>query len=184
MPFLIIKTILFAGLASLILIWRFTSNYSFKMWLSNVKTIRGIVTIFFEILVFLQLFGHISLPLPFSQTLLIRIFGLLLFILGISLAVWAKFTMCSNWGVPAQHDIKNQKDLVTGGPFAFCRNPIYFGLLLTFIGFEITLNSWLILLVIPLYLLILKAVTVEEKLLKKLFGNKYIEYQARIPRFI
>lgn len=184
MPDSIISIILGTGLFSLIFIWRFTSDYSLKKWVGNIITVRGIVTISYELLVFLQLFGIISSPLPFPAYGVIQYAGLIVFLYGIFLAIWAKLTMKKNWGVPAQHDIKVQKELVTHGPFSISRNPIYTGLLLTFAGFELSIRSWFIILIVPLFLFILQAVKKEEKLLEKFFEGKYIRYRQTVPRFI
>lgn len=75
--------------------------------------------------------------------------------------------------------------LVTWGPYAWTRNPIYWGNFL--VGLGMTLSSAcfpLAILYVPLfwleYYLIVRA---EEAQLLKLFGERYREYAARVPRF-
>lgn len=183
MPDILIRIFLSLGLLTLIIVWVTTSNYSLKNWLQNFPTARGFVTAFFKILLFLQVVNTICFPLPLISSIIISFIGIIIFMIGILLAVWAKFTMQGNWGVPAQHNIFIQKKLVTYGPFSRTRNPIYFGLILAFIGFELSIGSVLIVLVVPLFLLIFRSVLVEERLLEKHFGGKYLEYRKKVPRF-
>lgn len=181
---ILVNYYLFIGLVFLILVWRFTSNYSLKSWLIRLPTAGGMVSFGFEIIMFFQLANFIYLPFPISPwPILFTALGLFLFTIGIALATWAKFTMKANWGVPAQHNIKKQQALVTQGPFNYTRNPIYLGLMLTFLGFQLTLGSLLLLLTIPLYLFVIIAIRKEEKLLENYFGDQYQGFKTRTPRF-
>lgn len=133
----------------------------------------------------LQILEFIEFRLPYLfQNDFFSFFGIILNIGGLLLAIWSKFTMKTNWGLPAQHDIKKQKKLVISGPYTFSRNPIYLGLIIFFAGFELALNSWLIILTVPLIYLIGKTIAVEEKLLLESFGKDYLEYQKKVPRLL
>ncbi len=179
------KLFLILTLLSISCIWFYKSPYGFKGWLKNIFSYQGIIVLFFEILLILQALGIVktnltNLPLKNALVLI----GLLIFLIGTILAVWAKLTMGNSWGRPAQHDLSIQKQLVNTCPFAFSRNPIYLGLLLLFLGFEMILQSYLIVLIIPLILTVYLAVKKEEKLLEKYFGKEYLEYKKRVPRFL
>lgn len=179
------KLFLILTLLSISCIWTYKSPYGFKGWLKNILSYQGIIVLLFEILLILQALGIVNTgftDLPWSN--LINLFGLLIFMTGTILAVWAKLTMGSSWGRPAQHNIKIQSTLITKGPFVYSRNPIYMGLLLLFIGFELTLQSYLIILIIPLFWFVNLVVIKEEKLLEKHFGKEYLEYKKRVPRFL
>ena len=56
------------------------------------------------------------------------VIGLVFFVLGLGLAVWARLHIGRNWGTPMTQ--KNEPELVTSGPYRFVRHPIYSGLLL------------------------------------------------------
>lgn len=181
----LIRIFLIFSLLCISSIWFYKSSYGFKGWLKNIFSYQGIIVLFFEILLILQALGIVNTgftDLPWSN--LINFFGLLIFMTGTILAVWAKITMGSSWGRPAQHNIKIQSTLVTTGPFAFSRNPIYVGFLLLFLGFEMILQSYLIILILPLFFVVYFAVKKEEKLLEKHFGKEYLEYKKRVPRFL
>ena len=58
--------------------------------------------------------------------------GCALCVIGVAFAIWARITLGRNWGMPmALHD---QPELVTSGPYAYVRHPIYTGVLTMFIG--------------------------------------------------
>ncbi len=81
------------------------------------------------------------------------------------------------------------KDAVvaTGGPYAFVRNPLYFGSLLLSVGYGLVSGfGWVgVLVLVALYLVFhLAAIFYEEGFLKAKFGPPYLEYLQRVPRLI
>src|SRR4030043_1443399 len=77
--------------------------------------------------------------------------------------------------------------LVTNGPFAHVRNPLYIGNLCIYTGAAIISNTWLPWLIFIIWIffgvqyhLIVK---LEEEKLQELFGNSYLEYKNKVPRF-
>ena len=66
--------------------------------------------------------------------------GLVLFALGLGLAIWARLHIGRNWGTPMTQ--KDEPELVTSGPYRFVRHPIYSGILVASIGTAVAL-SWL-----------------------------------------
>jgi len=74
--------------------------------------------------------------------------------------------------------------LTTSGPYRWSRNPQYVGWLLFLLGFA--LNDWslwclaaLLVVAISLHLLVL----VEEEHLRRVFGEHYVEFQRKTPRY-
>ncbi len=76
--------------------------------------------------------------------------------------------------------------LVTSGPYAITRNPIYIGFVLVYFGFAIVLTSvWVLLLLIPVLLIFQRGVVErEEAYLERQFGEAYRKYRARVPRWL
>ncbi len=76
--------------------------------------------------------------------------------------------------------------IVTVGPFQYVRNPIYLGFTLIYLGIGIALNAWLVLLLLPLALITIHfgVIAREEKYLERRFGNEYLQYKARVRRWI
>jgi len=97
------------------------------------------------------------------------------------------------WGVAYAGGATRTRDvgapfLVTAGPFARVRNPLYLGNLLMYSGAALTANIWLPWLVFVTliffgiqYHLI---VNLEEEKLTELFGDQYLKYKSQVPRFI
>jgi protein-S-isoprenylcysteine O-methyltransferase Ste14 len=78
------------------------------------------------------------------------------------------------------------EELVSGGFFAHCRNPLYVGNLLVLLGLFIVWNSPVAYLVgVPFFLIAYSAiVAAEERFLREKFGEPFDEYRARVPRWI
>ncbi len=176
---------LILGLLSIQFLWIATYSYTAKEYFTDTfkKRIPATFLLVFFVLVCEFITGFL-IPFPSGNySLLLTIIGLSMYELGIALSVWAKLTMKENWGNPAEHNIERQKKLVTSGPFAFSRNPIYAGLLLIVLGFGIALKSYLIVLVIPLYYYFSNVIEVEENLLRTHFSKLYLDYCKTVRRF-
>jgi len=75
--------------------------------------------------------------------------------------------------------------LVTGGPYRFCRNPMYLGHLIFLAGLALALQSWLAAAVWVFHVAWFhRRVREDEARLLALFGTPYSEYRARVPRWI
>jgi protein-S-isoprenylcysteine O-methyltransferase Ste14 len=104
-------------------------------------------------------------------------FGVLLCALGIAFAIWARVHIGKNWGMPMS--IKVDPDLVTSGPYAFVRHPIYGGVLVAMLGTALALTlSWLaVLAVFAAYFIV--AATREERVMAQRFPTQYPDYRRR-----
>jgi hypothetical protein len=75
--------------------------------------------------------------------------------------------------------------LVAGGPYRFCRNPMYLGHLIFLAGLALTLESWIAAGVFALHAVWFdRRVREDEARLSALFGDRYREYLARVKRWI
>ena len=76
--------------------------------------------------------------------------------------------------------------LVTGGPYAYSRNPIYLGMVLILIGLALRLGSFSPWLVIPVFgwVLVHYFIAKEEARLAEQFGADYEAYRARVRRWL
>jgi protein-S-isoprenylcysteine O-methyltransferase Ste14 len=109
-----------------------------------------------------------------SDPLLVGV-GLVLFALGLGLAVWARVHLGRNWGTPMSQ--KDEPELVTSGPYRLVRHPIYSGILLAGAGTAVAL-SWLWLSAVALAgIYFVYAATVEERHLSEQFPDDYPLYR-------
>jgi len=76
--------------------------------------------------------------------------------------------------------------LVTSGPFALTRNPMYAGLAVAYLGGAALANSlWSVVLLLVVLVVIRRAVIErEERYLARAFGDEYAAYAARVRRWI
>jgi protein-S-isoprenylcysteine O-methyltransferase Ste14 len=103
--------------------------------------------------------------------------GVALCAVGIAIAIWARFCIGQNWGMPMS--LREGHELVTTGPYAFVRHPIYTGILLALAGTTLTVGHWSIAL-FPLYLAyFIYAATMEERTMKEQFPTQYPVYARR-----
>ena len=73
----------------------------------------------------------------------------------------------------------------TKGTYRFSRNPMYFSMLLMFIGIGVACSSWVfILLQIVNFAISDRMVVTEERLCLETYGEDYREYMNRTPRWI
>lgn len=168
------------------LLWAITSRgRNTANFFGMFRLVRSIPIVLFESFAFLQviLLPYLAFSMKMESMPTVKYIGLLLVVFGTLLASWAKIVMGQNWGRPAQHDKKIQTKLVTGGPFAYSRNPIYAGLLLVFLGQQAVLQSYGIFLVFFFAYAVRQAVSREERLLKQFFGQSYLAYMRSVPRF-
>ena len=75
--------------------------------------------------------------------------------------------------------------LVTTGPFAWCRNPMYLGHIVFLLGLTLTLQSmFAALITIVTWIWFQFRVRRDEMRLRERFGEPYDEYSARVRRWI
>jgi len=102
--------------------------------------------------------------------------------LGIGLAVVARAYLGRNWGMPMSR--KENPELVTSGPYAFVRHPIYGGLLLAMLGSVLGQSVlWLLPLIVygPYFIFSARR---EESLLTGQFAERYRLYMSRTKMLV
>ena len=80
----------------------------------------------------------------------------------------------------------DQTELVTNGIYWFSRNPAFLGFDLVYIGILLMFFHWILLAasVFAGVMLHLQTVYVEERFLKEVFGEEYLEYQKKVCRYL
>lgn len=102
----------------------------------------------------------------------------------IGLFLSAATAMGSNWSFVAR--TRRDHDLVTWGPFATIRHPIYTGLFAMLLAMATAFGHWRgLILGLPLFAWgTWIRVVEEEALLQARFGRQYAAYAARVKRFV
>ena len=83
----------------------------------------------------------------------------------------------------ASGHVRKNEALATSGPYAYTRNPLYFGSLLMGTGFAVAARSWWIggVLVIMFFAIYVPVIRSEEQFLRHRFPE-FEEYARRVPR--
>ena len=104
----------------------------------------------------------------------------------IAIGEWIRLAGVAAAGTVTRRRSRGVQRLVTYGPFAWSRNPLYNGNFLVWMGFGVVSG---VLWFLPLAVVIFAVeytliVRYEEGVLESTFGDEYLAYKARTPRWI
>ena len=109
--------------------------------------------------------------------------GIVFTAIGLIFSAWARHHLGSNWSQAIT--IKEDHRLITSGPYAFVRHPIYTGLLLALIGTAIAIGKWRGLIAVALvFTVLMYKLILEEKLMQVQFGDSYKKYSRQVSALI
>jgi protein-S-isoprenylcysteine O-methyltransferase Ste14 len=114
-----------------------------------------------------------------------QLIGLATFTIGLT-----AYLFCSIWlmyhGRGPHVEFDPPKSFVASGPYRWVRNPVVITLILTVLGEGIYLDSCgiLFLVVVGLFLAHYQVTWIEEPRLRQRFGDSYVAYCQRVPRWI
>jgi protein-S-isoprenylcysteine O-methyltransferase Ste14 len=114
----------------------------------------------------------------------VHVIGIALAACG-GLAVFAaQLGMGESWRIGVSDE--ERTDLVTGGWFSLCRNPIYSAMIVGWTGFALMVPTWLAFAAVVVIALglELQVRAVEEPYLLRTHGEDYRAYAARVGRFV
>jgi protein-S-isoprenylcysteine O-methyltransferase Ste14 len=130
--------------------------------------------------IILSFFLRIILPVKiFSVSWLGHLIGWPFVIIGILLSMWAT-------SAAGEMNLASPNRLITSGPYAHSRNPMYVGWTMIFLGAILIFNALCLfgLLVIVLVYTHFFEIVPEEKFLKQKFGSQFEAYQKNVRRYI
>lgn len=143
--------------------------------------IMVIVSIWLLLLVSGKIVGYLGLPREIPAPLILRgPVGGFLCLIGPVFFLWG-FAL-----LRPEAALGLAKRLRTTGAYALTRNPMYFGVNSAFWGVGILLGMTHVLIAALLWSATNYSMVVlwEEKQLQRKFGEEYLEYKSRVPRFI
>ena len=171
--------------AWIFLIWPLIQDFAFRLSNKDLYNKAGIPSDMkpskkYKILGFgstlLWLLGiAYSVFLPFKLDTIWFFLGLIVFLLGFIVNVVASFNFLKT---PINEP-------VTRGVYGFSRHPIYFSLVLIFLGASIASISWVFLIITVLMMVLITLSVADEELycLQK-YGDTYRIYMAKTPKWI
>ena len=117
-----------------------------------------------------------------ARSVILGAIGSVLVLLGVGLAVYARVYLGRNWGMPMSR--KEDPELVTSGPYAHVRHPIYSGIVLAMLGSAIGESIyWTLPLIVSVAYFIYSA-RHEEELMCQQFPEQYPAYMRRTKMIV
>lgn len=102
---------------------------------------------------------------------------------GLLFSIWARRHLGRNWSQAVT--LKEGHELITSGPYAVVRHPIYTGLLLGFVGSAVARGEWRGLIAVALVFGALwHKLRLEEKWMRAQFGEPYEAYARRVAALV
>ncbi len=143
--------------------------------------------IIFGIPLIISIAMHLIIPISIRQGIVRQVLipvGIVLIIIGVAFIVLARreFALFGQSMGPG-HTISK---IIDTGEFSISRNPLYFGIIISFIGIAFSLNIiWIIIFVIPAIILCQYIlIDPEERYLRNKFGKEYLAYSTSVMRWI
>lgn len=114
----------------------------------------------------------------------LEVIGIVLMVGGLSIRWWAIAVLGRYFTTDVA--VQEQQPVIRTGPYRFVRHPSYTGSLLAFAGLGVVMHNWLsiIVLLIPVTLVLLNRIAVEERALLATIGAPYADYCLRTKRLI
>ena len=108
------------------------------------------------------------------------LFADLLATAGLAYSVWGLAYLRRSFSI-----IPEARHLVTGGPYALSRHPVYLGEIATAIGVNLATGGWLSAAAIA-YFIVCEVLRMgwEERILSRVFAADYPPYARRVPRYL
>ena len=112
-----------------------------------------------------------------------NLFGLVPIALGIAGLVWVM--IAASIESPSRIELRSAAFLMTRGPYAYSRNPMYVSELALWLGWSVFYGSLGVLVGFLILLAVLvPAARYEERVLEARFGESYRAYRSRVPRWL
>jgi protein-S-isoprenylcysteine O-methyltransferase Ste14 len=109
--------------------------------------------------------------------------GAALTVAGLLFAVWAREHLGRNWSRSVT--IKQGHELITTGPYAVVRHPIYTGILAGFLGMAIAISQVRgFIVVVLIFLVFWLKLRMEEKWMRSQFGETYATYAQQTAALV
>ena len=131
------------------------------------------------------LWRSIPLHIPIQMLFALTAIGAVFYCSGIGLYLWGLGTMRSQFAVSNLFGAELYKEhkLVTHGPFAIVRHPLYLGVIFTAVGALLIFRTWAMVIFSPMSFVVISRAEREEKLLEQEFGEAWKVYVSKVPKW-
>lgn len=129
-------------------------------------------------------------PLPFeprdAARLSLDVAGAVLAFTGLGLVLWGRLTLGRLYGVSSALGAQLHGDhrLITHGPFAYTRHPMYLGIETASLGGLLLYRTWTLVFLTVAFLGLLVRARREDELLRLEFGAQWEAYRQHVPGWL
>lgn len=144
-----------------------------------------IAMVLLGLLLCVPLFYFLWIPLfklSASTAHILDIVGLVIYLAGCAFVLWARRTLGKMWGLSTSRNVKLLDDhqIIQSGPYAFVRNPMYFGWWAAMFGLLLVYPTWVVLLFLAFSVIaFIGRAHREDAALAERFGEAWTEYKKR-----
>ncbi|MEP3389447.1 MAG: methyltransferase [Reichenbachiella sp.] len=126
---------------------------------------------------------HFLMPVDYLEHELLRLSGLILLVVSFLWTSIAQYQMSKSWRIGIDYDEKTE--LINHGLFNYSRNPIFLGVLISYLGtFLIIPNTLSFSVLFVTFITIQTQVRLEEEYLENVQGQDYLKYKAKVRRWL
>jgi protein-S-isoprenylcysteine O-methyltransferase Ste14 len=123
------------------------------------------------------------MPINYIEHDWLKMSGVLLLIISFFWTSIAQYQMSTSWRIGI--DYKEKTDLILDGLFKYSRNPIFLGVLISYLGtFLIIPNALSFSILLVTFVAIQTQVRLEEEYLTSVHGDQYDSYMTKVRRWI
>jgi len=128
--------------------------------------------------------GYLYLmPIHYLEIDSLKIAGLILFIISFSWTSIAQYQMSKSWRIGIDYNEKTE--LISTGLFKYSRNPIFLGVLVSYLGTFLIIPNILSFSIFVVTLVTIQIqVRLEEEYLESVQGQDYIKYKTTVRRWL
>jgi len=102
---------------------------------------------------------------------------------GLLFSIWARRHLGANWSRAVS--VKKDHELITSGPYALVRHPIYTGLLTAMVGCALSLGKWRgIVALVLVFVALWRKLSLQERWMREQFGETYEAYSRRVKALV
>jgi len=132
------------------------------------------------------LWRPISLALPIPARVAALILGALFLFPGLALVLWGRLTLGQMYNVSSALGAQLYADhrLITHGPFAMVRHPMYVGIIMASFGGLLIYRTWALVFAATTFLGLAVRARREEQALAAEFGGQWQTYCRQVPAWI
>lgn len=126
---------------------------------------------------------HYLKPIDYLENVELKVSGLILLVVSFLWTSIAQYQMSKSWRIGI--DYKEKTELISHGLFKFSRNPIFLGVLISYLGTFLIIPNILSFSILLVTLVTIQTqVRLEEEYLESVQGQDYLDYKSRVRRWL